>query len=99
MQGVVNVSLNSCLTFWWLVKKATNKKLWRSRPFLVQHCNLLDRCYITGEQVIARHTIRPVFAGTVPVYRHCPGQSTKKSRFGIESANMDSIWSDNRIRM
>jgi len=39
-------------------------------------------------QFMNRHTIRPVLAGTVPVGRLCPGQSTKKSRLCIQSASI-----------
>jgi len=36
--------------------------------------------------VLARHTTRPVLAGTVPVYRFRPGQLTKRSvRPGVGS--------------
>ena len=41
--------------------------------------------------VIARHTIRPVLAGTVAVLRvlsRRPGQSAKMSRLGIQSARI-----------
>ena len=38
--------------------------------------------------VMARHTIRPVSAGTIPVLRLCPGQSAKKSRLRIQSASI-----------
>jgi len=45
----------------------------------------LDMICIT---LFGRHTIHPVLSGTVPVSRLCPGQSTKKSRLRIQSANI-----------
>jgi len=47
--------------------------------------------YLRNSEILIRHTIRPVSAGTVPVLRALsrrPGQSTKMSRLGIQSARI-----------
>ena len=44
---------------------------------------------------LIRHTIRPVLAGIVAVFKALsrrPGQSTKKPRIGIQSAIMHVVW-------